>query len=54
MKLMLFLLLTYKVGQEGQTICQDLLSLREKCSNTEFVWSVFSCIRTEYGDLQSI
>ena len=26
-------------------------SLREKCPNTDFFWSVFSCIRTEYGDL---
>ena len=28
-------------------------SLREKCPNTEFFWSVFPCIRTKYGDLQS-
>ena len=27
------------------------LSLLEKCPNTEFFWSVFSCIPTEYGDL---
>ena len=26
--------------------------LREKCPNTEFFWSLFSCIRTEYGDLR--
>ena len=26
-------------------------SLHEKCPNTEFFWSVFSCIPTEYGDL---
>ena len=25
--------------------------LREKCPNAGFFWSVFSCIRTEYGDL---
>ena len=28
-------------------------TLREKCQNTEFFWAVFSCIQTEYGDLQS-
>ena len=28
--------------------------LREKCPNTEFCWSVFSRIRTEYGEIQSI
>ena len=26
-------------------------AVREKCPNTEFFWSVFSCIWTEYGDL---
>ena len=26
-------------------------SLRGKCSNTDFFWSVFSCTCTEYGDL---
>ena len=26
-------------------------TLREKCPNMEFFWSVFSRIRTEYGDL---
>ena len=26
-------------------------TLREKCPHTEFFWSVFSCIRTEYRDL---
>ena len=30
------------------------LSLREKCPYSEFFWSVFSCIRTEYGERQSI
>ena len=37
-----------------QTFVQNGLTvtaLREKCSNTEFFWSVFSRIRTEYGDL---
>ena len=24
--------------------------LRIKCLNTEFFWSIFFCIRTEYGD----
>ena len=27
-------------------------SLREKCPNTEFFWSLFSRIRIEYGDFQ--
>ena len=27
------------------------LTLREKYPNTEFLWSIFSCIWTEYGDL---
>ena len=29
-------------------------SLREKCPNLEFFWSVFPCIRTEYGELLRI
>ena len=29
-------------------------SLREKCPNTEFFWSLFSRIRTEYGEIRSI
>ena len=28
-------------------------ALREKCPNPEFLYSVFSCTRTEYGDLRS-
>ena len=28
--------------------------MREKCSNTEFFWSVFSRIRTEYREIRSI
>ena len=28
------------------------LKLREKYSNTQFFWSVFSSIRTKYGDLR--
>ena len=32
---------------------QVLKTLREKCSDTEFFWYVFSCIRTEYGDVFS-
>ena len=26
-------------------------TLREKCPYSELFWSVFSCIRTEYGDI---
>ena len=27
------------------------LTLRKKCPNTSFFWSLFACIQTEYGDL---
>ena len=30
------------------------VALREKCSYSEFFWSVFSHIRTEYGEIRSI
>ena len=30
------------------------LSLRKKCPYSEFSWSAFSRIRTEYGKIQSI
>ena len=29
------------------------VSLREKCPNAEFFWSIISCIWTEYGELLS-
>ena len=29
------------------------LVLLEKCPYSEFFWSVFSCIRLEYGEIQS-
>ena len=32
-----------------QRFCRK--TLRKTCPNTEFFWSVFSCIQTEYGDL---
>ena len=28
--------------------------MRKKCSYSELFWSVFSCILTEYGEIQSI
>ena len=31
---------------------KPLLALREKCLYSEFFWSVFSRIRTEYGEMQ--
>ena len=34
-------------------ICLDLLWLYEKCPYFEFFWSVFSRIRTEYGEIRS-
>ena len=29
-------------------------ALREKCPYSEFFWSIFSCIGTEYGEIRSI
>ena len=31
-----------------------VITLREKCPYSEFFWSIFSRIRTEYGEIQSI
>ena len=31
-----------------------IFSLREKCPISEFLWSVFSGIRTKYGEIRSI
>ena len=33
------------------TLCINPFALREKCPNTEFFWSLFSRIWTEYGEL---
>ena len=33
-------------------LCHILTILRENCPNSEFSWSKFSRIRTEYGDLK--
>ena len=30
------------------------IALREKCTYSELIWSAFSRIRTEYGDILSI
>ena len=32
----------------------SLITLRKKCPYSEFLWFVFSCIRTEYGKIRSI
>ena len=40
---------TYSSGLEG-----NHLSLRKKCPNTEFFWSAFSRIETEYGNLRNM
>ena len=32
----------------------EQVHLREKCSNSEFFWSVFSRIRIEYGEIRDI
>ena len=29
------------------------ITLREKCPYSRFFWSVFSCLRTEYGEMRS-
>ena len=34
--------------------CSQVLSLRKKCPYSEFFWSVFSRIQTEYGEIRSI
>ena len=47
----LSLCLFHKVGS---ALCDDQragLSLREKCPYSEFFWSKFSCIWTEYGEI---
>ena len=31
-----------------------MYTLREKCPDLHFLWSVFSHIQTEYGEIQSI
>ena len=36
-----------------QSGLHQIILVIEKCLNTEFFWSVFSCFRTEYGDLWS-
>ena len=42
------------VGNRGYVWVVCLYSLlREKCPNTDFFWSLFSSIWTEYGDLRS-
>ena len=35
-------------------LCFRRLSMREKCPYSELFWSVFSRIRTEYGEIRSI
>ena len=32
---------------------ETTLSTTEKCSYSEFLWSAFSCMQTQYGDLRS-
>ena len=36
-----------------QTFKKSQCTLCEKCPDTEFFWSIFSCIRTEYGGSRS-
>ena len=44
---------TMKTSVEKVTTLKHLVkyTLCEKCPNTEFFWSVFSCIWTEYGEI---
>ena len=49
-----FLITVSKKTCAPKEIVPDMVSLkyptlREKCPYSEFFWSVFSCIRTEYG-----
>ena len=41
----------YQTNMERQVICR--WSLRKKCPYLELFLSVFSCIRTEYGEIRS-
>ena len=45
-------ILTLNLGERG--LCHKYVTLREKCPYSELFWSVFSRIRTEYGEIRSI
>ena len=55
-----FILIVYNILQHllqytrsigiGRNSCRDCITLREKCPLREFFWSVFSHIRTKYGE----
>ena len=48
----IFLTFLWSIAKRrGKNVFRFLLSLRKKCPYSEFFWSVFSRIRTEYGDL---
>ena len=32
----------------------EIITLREKCPHSQFFWSIFSLIRTEYGEMWNI
>ena len=38
----------------AQNFITRQLPLHEKCPYSEFIWSAFSCIRTEYGEILRI
>ena len=46
--------LRIKKENKIKILCKFHTTLREKCPFSELVWPVFSCIRTEYGEIQSI
>ena len=46
--------LRIKKENKIKILCKFHTTLREKCPYSELVWPVFSCIRTEYGEIQSI
>ena len=48
----LYPILRFSVAQKYNIV--RLISLREKCLYSEFFWSVFSGIRAEYGEIQSV
>ena len=43
--------ISFIVNNKAQPAKNTALILRKKCPYSEFFWSVFSRIRTEYGDL---
>ena len=48
------MLLQYKLVLGSEQKRKSKHILREKCRYSEFFWSAFSCILTEYGEMRTI